>query len=400
MAMEKIILVVNPGSASKKFALYRKAKLVCSVRLEKTGTDDFCGTVQLFDDQTIRSENIHVSNEQYTNSVSFLIGLLKGQDLIKSAKDIHAIGIRIVAPGTYFQSHRKIDATYIQKLKHVTEIVPLHSKEALKEIQELKQVLPKIPLYGISDSAFHKTLPDHARTYAFPKDIAEKFELYRYGYHGISIASVIKKLKKPLRPFPKRIIVCHLGSGSSITALRNGKSIETSMGFSPLEGLCSGTRIGTIDASVLLFLLEQKELTIKECENFLNKQCGLLGLSGISADVRTLLEFEKRGDKNAKHALQTFIYQIQKQIGASIAILNGLDVLVFTGTMGERSSIIRERICANLSSFGIVIDKKKNRACEGMRTDISDQKSRIRIFVIPTDELGEMVTETERLFKQ
>ena len=361
--MGKKYLIVNIGSTSKRYAIYSNGE-------------------ELF-----RS---HLSKEEKT----FITELLFANQLIADKKEINTIGIRVVAPGEYFQENRVIDQAYIRELSKVEFSAPLHITPVLEEIQRLRKEFPKAKMVGVSDSAFHTTLPEKARYYGLPKPIADKYHVHRYGYHGISFQSVVDKL----RPLPKRTIICHLGGGSSVAAVLNGKSIDTSMGFTPLEGLLGGTRVGSIDPGAALYLGNKHKLSSKKLEAYLNSECGFKGLGG-SADMRALLELEKSPDKKkaarAKLVIETFIYGIQKYIGSYTATLNGLDLLVFTGIMGEESDIIRSRICKGLDQLGIILDPKANKHVnEGL---ISAKRSKVKVTVIISGEMREIYKETRKL---
>jgi acetate kinase len=296
------------------------------------------------------------------------------------------IGIRIVAPGTYFNHHRLIDDEYISFLKKSALIAPLHIQNVLLEIERIRKEIPNVPIYGISDSSFHRRLPMYAKRYAIAKKDTEDFDVYRFGYHGLSIISVLRKLPK----MPSRIIVCHLGGGSSISAIKDGTSVETSMGFTPLEGVVMSTRGGNIDDGVLLYLARKKQMSFTELRAYLFNNSGLLGVSNISSSVKELLDAEVSGKEGATLALDMLAHSVKKYIGAYTAELNGLDMIIFTGTIGERSAPMRERICRNLGNLGIRLNLRKNKKTDSVFSYIQSFRSKVKIVVIPTDEMGEM----------
>lgn len=260
----------------------------------------------------------------------------------------------------------------------------------------MRKTFPKTPIVGISDSAFHKNVPDFAKYYAIPKEISDKYEMYHYGYHGISVGSIVERLSKGGK-IGNKTIVCHLGGGSSVVAVKDGKSFNTSMGYSPLEGLVMATRAGDIDPVVVIHLGRKlKKEKDSELEEYFNEKCGLLGLSGISSDVRDLISAESKGDKNAKLAIDKLVMSIKKYIGAFSAQMGGLDTLVFSGTIGERSFIIRERILNGLEYLGINMNKSVNDKSEGVDAEISNSDSKVKVQVVLTDEMEDMA---ERLRK-
>ncbi len=392
MAMDKKLLVINPGSKSKKYAFYlgRKQKLTAHFETEdgkKVVTFKACGL-----------ETKHnVSPNAFNQATEYLIDHLCHIGHLKSHNDLDAIGLRIVAPGTYFQKNRLINHVFLRHLVHVKTHAPLHINPILEEIHHLHSTMPsRTKLVGISDSTFHSTLPDHARFYAIKASDSKKYDIHRFGYHGISIQSILRQVDRPL---PKRIIVCHLGGGASLTAVKYGQSIDTSMGMTPLEGLTMSTRVGDIDPGALVHLFKKKGKNIKNLEKYLNKQTGLLGISRKTSDIRQLLQLERESNKDAKLALKIFIYKIQKYIGAYTAALNGLDLLIFSATIGERSDIIRSRVCTNLDYLGLDLDTNKNKHTNSSWGYIHSSKSKVKVAVIPTQELAEIAYQTLSLLK-
>jgi len=386
-------LIVNTGSSSKKYALYTEGKELFKLHFEHEN-GDIAATTKIGE----KSHKTVVSQAQYESSLKYLLEVLLSNKVISDKGEITAIGVRIVAPGNYFLENRIIDEKYIVKLQEARQQAPLHLEPITSEIEKIKSVLPGIPMMGISDSAFHSDLSPQARLYNLPDSMAAKFGIYRFGYHGIAAQSVVNKLKILLGSVPPRTILCHLGSGSSIHAVKDGKSFDTSMGFTPLEGVTMGTRIGNIDAGAVLYLLQKSGMSPTELENYFNTECGLLGLSGKTPDIRELIELEKSGNAGAKTALDAFIYSVRKYIGAYAAAMNGLDLLVFTATIGERSSIIRERICRGLTGLGVVIDNEQNDQTISRDGLIHKEKeSSVKVAVTVTDEMGQMAKETVAL---
>ncbi|MBI5913355.1 acetate/propionate family kinase [Candidatus Azambacteria bacterium] len=388
--MEKKYLVVNLGSASKKYALYEGGKELFSAHYEKEGS-----RVIVTEGKSGARIKSVITPQDYEASAKRLADLCIASGCIATLKDISAVGFRVVASSEYFNATKHIDGEYRAKLAEEYEIAPLHVAVVSKGIEEVYALFPETPLVAVSDSAFHAELPDHARTYALPMEDSQKLSLYRYGYHGISIRSVLHTIQGLAGAVPARVIVCHLGGGASVTAVKNGKSVDTSMGFTPLEGLVMATRVGDIDSGALIYLARKLGLSLEALDEYLNHQCGLLGLSGgKESGVRELIELEKAGDAHAKLALAVFVYRIKKYIGAYTAALGGLDMLVFTATIGERSSITRARICEGLECLGITIDELKNNLIIGATSDfIDDGKHSAKVAVIRTDEMGQILAD-------
>lgn len=392
--MEKKYLIVNTGSASKKYAVYDKNGEIAFVHLE-TQEEGFVSTIRIGG----QSQTINISEKNFEKSLDYLLEVLKSKNIVSKKEDIFGIGIRVVAPGVYFQSHRIIDDLYEKNLRIAEKKAPLHLEVVIKEIGKLKSFFgKKIPMVGVSDSEFHSTMPEKAKNYAINSVDAEKYEIYRYGYHGISARSIVNKLEKS-GSLPEKMIICHLGGGISVMAVKNGKGVETSMGFTPLEGMVMANRVGDIDPGAVVYLSETLGLRGSKLLQYFNKKCGLFGLSGgLSGDVRDLFKAEEeRGDKMATKALDTYVYRIQKQIGASCVVLGGLDTLVFSGTVGERSYKMRKRICAGLESLGIIIDIKINDCMDGVDCILNTSESKVKIQVVKTNEMNVIAEETQKI---
>ncbi len=396
------ILVINRGSASEKYAIYEEGKSLGFLHLEKAdGCQDYASTLYFNNSEEIleSKEEKCITKKEFNNSLNYALnlfrdkGILVGKNIKEAKKEISGTGIRIVAPGKYFQADKIIDNIYEKEVKKVLHNAPLHILPTFELIKELKKVFKKVPIVGISDSDFHDTLPEKAKYYGLPFSDTKKYQLERFGYHGISIESILHKLKSE-GPIPERLIICHIGSGVSLTAIKNGISVDNSMGFTPLEGVMMATRAGDIDPGTVAFIGERLNLKGNKLQDYLNKKCGLLGVSEKSSDVRDLLTFEKQGDAQAKLALDMYAYKLQKQIGAYFAVLGGLDTIVFTATVGERSFIMRERICDGLESLGIKIDKIINNQSEGVDADITAPASGVKVLVRKTDEMGQIARDT------
>lgn len=389
--MEKKYLAVNNGSSSKKYALYVERDEICRLNLEKSeGKFVFSwGGIA----GVGRSE---ISEENYRDGVGFVLSFLLERKFIKDKSEIFSIGLRVVAPGQFFVQNKIIDLEYEIRLKEVSERAPLHTGPIIAEIRSLKLHLEGVPIYAVSDSAFHNTLDEVAREYSLPKEVSKQYDFRRFGYHGISMMSAVDKLSTQ-NALKEKTIICHLGSGSSITALKGGKSFDTSMGFTPLEGLPMGTRIGDVDPGMILELARKLNLSIDDLENYLNKECGLKGLSGGTADVKSLLRLQAEGDESAKFALDYFIYKIAKYIGSYCVALGGLDSLVFTGAIGERSPVIRLRILEKLEFLGVRVGQDKNAENYGEDMKISDDDSKFEVWVLTANEMRQIALEAIKI---
>lgn len=381
-----ITLVVNPGSSSKKYALYKESTLLLNAYIEKSENGfELCTVVK-----GIAQRCESLSKHDYHTSLRNFIELAIREKLILSLTDIKRVSVRVVAPGTYFQTHQVIDESFMKKLGQCVSLSPLHVPHTEKEIISLKQTIPHAKFIAVSDSAFHSTKPDVANKYSLPTEELEKLDLYRFGYHGISVSSVLNRYHSVLGVDPKRVIVCHIGNGVSVTATKNGKSVDTTMGYAPGSGLIMGSRAGDLDAGALLTLMQAKNLKPTDAQVYLQTNGGLKGISGES-DLRYVLDRSAQGKKDAILALNSFVYQIQKVIGSYLAVLNGADTLVFSATAGERSSTLRKLICEGLDGIGIKLDEDKNEACVSRDGVISALSSNIKVAVIKTDESKEIL---------
>ena len=291
--MDKKYLIVNTGSASKKFSFYIGEQKVYNAHFEME--DSLPIVTESIED---KKEKRKITKKEYDNAIRLIVESLIRHNLIKDKNDIDSVGIRIVAPGEYFLTNRLIDKEYLKKAKEALKKVPLHLGPALKEIENIKKYLgPKIAIYGVSDSAFHSTIPEETKFYAIPISDSRRLGLQMFGYHGISVQSVVSKAEKILGKLPEKTVVCHLGGGGSVTAVKEGKSINTSMGFTPLEGLVMATRVGDIDAGAVLYLSAKLKKSPHKLEEYFNNKSWLLGLSGESSDIRELLSEEDQGHR-------------------------------------------------------------------------------------------------------
>ena len=390
------ILIINTGSASKKYSIYEGEKKIYNAHFEMepsniAGEDGGYVVTETFNDTLGKEEKVKmpISGRVFERALFRLHDSLIEKKIIDSKNDIGAIGIRIVAPGEYFLQNRIVDKEFLKMAKNTLEKVPLHLGPAFEEIKMAGKVFDTKKIVGVSDSAFHKNLPDKAKYYAIPVADSRNLGLQKFGYHGISLQSVVSQTEKRLGKLPGKTIICHLGGGASVTALRNGVSVETSMGFTPLDGLVMATRVGEIDPGAVVYLADKLRLSTRKLEDYFNNKCGLLGLSGRSDDVRELIKFEAEGDKDSALALGIYVNRLKKYIGAAAAVLGGVDLLIFAGTVGERSFIMRGRICDGLGFLGIEIDSEINNKSEGVEVEINMPESKTKILVMKTDEMEE-----------
>ncbi len=382
-----ITLIINPGSSSKKYALYIEGVLALTAYVEKAEVGYvFCASRRGV--ESLPCEKL--TAVEYKDSLSKFIDVATTEKIIESKTAITRIAIRIVAPGTYFQRHRRVDEGFVTELKNTVAIAPLHGPHIQNELQTARILLPQVAILAISDSAFHRTMPAIARQYSLPADVQGRHDLYRFGYHGLSVSSVVRRIHALTGAAPKRAIVCHIGSGVSVTALHSGVSIDTTMGYAPGSGLIMGTRAGDLDAGAFLALMHARNLKPLDAQNYLQTEGGLKAIAE-EADLRLLLDRKMHGDKEAILAIDSFIYQIQKAIGSYVVALGGLDQLIFTATASERSPVLRALLCERLTALGIELDADKNEACVGRDGIISTYTSPIKVVVAKSDEAGEML---------
>ncbi len=392
MASQKVVLVSNPGSASRKYGLYRGDELLAKLHFEHEGGYVVCTTVTASHKTT---EPVPI--ERLDESTELVIAHLQAAKVLTRAEDIQAVAIRIVAPSGYFLQHRVLDDDAIEHLESLARLAPLHINVALREIKKLRIQFPVAPVVAISDSKFHSTKPDYAWNYGISLQDADRYDIKRFGYHGLSMAAACKSLHRAEK-LASKTVIAHLGSGASITAVHGGKSMDNTMGYSPLEGLIMATRSGTIDYGAIRALQISTGMKNTEMETYLNTNAGLLGLGG-SSDLRELLQREEAGDEQAALALRTYVYGVQKGIAQMAAALGGMDALVFTGTVGERSAIIRKRIVARLHYLDFYMDETANTSCTAPTAieTISKLAHSKPIYVVATDEATEIAQQAAEL---
>ncbi len=394
------VLVINCGSSSLKFQLFNMEteSVLAKGLVERIGEGD--GSKFKYDGGASKIEEI-VAAPDHGTAFEIMIGHLidKKHGVLESVKAIDAVGHRVVHGGEAFTDSALIDERVIRIVEEQAPLAPLHNPPNLTGIRAARKTLSDVPHVAVFDTAFHQTLPKHAFMYALPYELYETHRVRRYGFHGTSHKFVARRaaeiLGKPFGEFTG--ITCHLGNGCSMAAVRNGQSIDTSMGLTPLEGLIMGTRSGDIDPALPFFLSSQTRMTLAEIDTLLNRKSGVLGVSGVSNDMRELIDAAEGGNARADLALKMFAYRVKKYIGAYLAVLNGCDAIVFTGGIGERDPDQREMICSDLETLGIEIDKKLNASVIAKETIVSLPLSRVKVMIVPTNEELEIARETAEL---
>ena len=396
MAKEKLILITNPGSASRKYALYRGKEFLCSLHYEFERGKVIC-TLKRADDT---KEKISTELSDLSRTVSHLKKVLDEKGFISDEVALDAILARVVATGDCFTADHVVDEECLKQLEIAKRRTPLHVPVVANEIEKFVRIFEGTPVLTISDSAFHNDRPKIAKYYAIDMDLADKHEIKKYGAHGLSVGSIVEYMKS-VDILPEKLIVCHIGSGSSVTAVFQGKSYDTTMGYTPLEGVMMSTRSGSIDPAAALAIARAKHFTEHEdLEEYLNKKCGLLGVSGTTDDMREIIRLRNEGDERATFAQDMYAYRIRAEIGRMAAAMNGVDAIVMTATIGERSKEDRELICNELEYLGFTMDDAKNKGDFSERhTNIASDGSK-PIWVIRTDEFEEMIRRANELLEK
>ncbi len=384
--MSKLFLVTNPGSSSRKYALYRDGEEICTLHFEMEGKDVVC-TLKKPDGS---KQKLTEGFKKLTDTVKYVKDILEAEGYLNNNSKLDAVIARVAATGDYFANDHIVDDDCLKRLEAAKKRAPLHVPVVAAEIEACVKEFKGTPVITISDSAFHNTRDKVHSYYAIDTELADKAEIKRYGYHGLSIGSINEYLKDQ-NITAEKVVVCHIGSGSSATALLNGKSYDTTMGYSPLEGVMMATRCGDIDATAATQLGRELKLNAEELEEYLNKQCGLKGVGG-SDDMREIICLRDQGDERAKLAYDMYIYRIQRAIGMLAASMHGIDELVFTATVGERNAEIRRDIVAGLEYLGFKISADKNdKGLTDSRHALISTPGSKPIYVISTDETGEMI---------
>lgn len=394
------ILVINAGSSSLKYQLFDmdSGEVTAKGLCERIGVD---GRVT---HKRPGKENyvLEKALPDHETALSTVLSLITDKELgvIKDISEIDAVGHRIAHGGEKLRSSSLIGEKELEYLHSIAEINPLHGPPAIKGIEACRKILPDIPQVGVFDTAFYGTLPEYAYIYPLPYEYYEKYKVRRYGFHGTShryvTAEAAKMIGKPLSEL--KVITCHLGNGSSVTATKYGNAVWTSMGFTPQDGIMMGTRTGAIDPTVLTYIMKKEGLSAEEAEDMINRKSGLYGVSGVSSDCREVMQAEKNGDARSHLAVEMLVDSVKKAIGSSLAEMNGADVLVFTAGIGENDAEIRSRICKDMDFFGIKIDEEANvTAKRGTEQDITSADGKMRVLIIPTDEEYMIAKDTQNL---
>lgn len=393
------ILVINCGSSSLKYQLFdmNGEQVLAKGMVERIGIDGSRINHSKTGMDTIVTET---PIPDHKAGIKLVIDALvdKSHGVLSSLDELSAVGHRVVHAGEKFATSVKLDDKVMAALKECIPLAPLHNPANIMGINAVTDVLPKIQQVGVFDTAFHQTMPKNAYIYSIPYGYYEKYGVRRYGFHGTSHFYVSRRAAEMLgTPIEKlKIVTCHLGNGSSVAAVSGGKSVDTSMGFTPLAGLTMGTRCGDLDPAIVPFIAQAEKLPTEEVDSLLNKKSGLLGISGLSSDMRDIEQAADKGEERPKLALQILTYGIRKYIGAYAAAMGGLDAVVFTAGVGENSVIVRSMACEGLGFLGIELDSEKNKV-RSKETIISTDNSKVKVMVVPTNEELVIARDTKRL---
>lgn len=382
------ILVINAGSSSVKYQLIdmNDESVLASGIVERIGIDGPTLKHQAKGKEKL-VQRLHI--QDHSGAVKVVVDTLLSKEfgVISSINDIAAVGHRIAHGGDKFTQSILIDQTVIQAIKDNIELAPLHNPANIIGIEACQIVMPDIPMVAVFDTAFHQTLPKEAYLYGLSYDISTELKIRRYGFHGTShkyiALQATEAIGKDIREL--KIITCHLGNGSSVAAIKHGQSVDTSMGFTPLEGLVMGTRCGDIDPSIIQFLMHKRHMTLEEVMDFLNGECGVFGLSGKSSDFRDLWDYADKGDERCRTAIEVFCYRVKKYIGAYAAAMGGVDAIVFAGGIGENDIPVRAKILEGLEFLGVRVDYDQNNE-KGVQKVISMPESKVFVMVVLTNE--------------
>ena len=396
-----LVFILNAGSSSLKYQLMNPVtkEVLATGLCERIGLDGILKH-EFGEGQKLTLEVPMPTHKEAIELVLKTLVKSEGK-VINSIDDIDAIGHRAVHGGEEFASSVMVTAKVIETMKKLIPLAPLHNPANIMGMEICADLMPGKPNVAVFDTAFHQTMPDYAYLYALPYDQYTKHGIRKYGFHGTSHYFVSNEAKGMLdKKHNTRVIVCHLGNGSSVSAVLNGKCIDTSMGLTPVQGLMMGTRVGDIGAGAISYMMSQENITIDQALDIMNKKSGILGISGKSSDLREVLQGMQDGDDKCRLAVQMVAYNIKKYVGAYVAALDGVDALCFTGGIGENSSLIREIVCAGLDGMGLIIDPTKNNKRSSVSRDIATNSSSARIFVIPTNEEFVIANDTYKIVSE
>ncbi len=395
--MEKLYLVTNPGSSSRKYALYHDdERLICSLHFETENKSLIC-TLKRADGSSVKLTD---GFKRLADTIRYTRDILVKENYLHDGVEIAAILARVAATGDFFSDDHIVDEDCLRRLEEEKRRAPLHVPVIAAEISECLKTFPGTPVITISDSHFHHTRDDVHKYYAIDLELADRAEIKRYGYHGLSMGAV-RNFMRDEGILPSRVVACHLGSGASLTAIKDGYSYDTTMGYTPLEGVMMATRCGDLDPAAASAIQRELGFTEEGLEEYLNRQCGLLGVTGKTNDMREVIELRDNSDPRAELAYDMYIYRIQRAIGEMVAAMHGLDALVFTATIGERNAMIRQDIVAGCGYLNLELDPAKNKAGLGKAeyVNIATKKS-LPIYVIQTNETDAMIRRAKILLAQ
>lgn len=398
----KNILVLNCGSSSIKYKLFEMTskKVVANGGIEKIG---MVGSFIKFSLPNGEKKIEEIDIPEHSKGVEIIFSKLTDPQTgaLKSLNELDAVGHRMLHGGDKITKSSILTKEVLDIFESCTDMGPLHNPANLKGVNAVKALLPNIPQVGVFDTAFHQTMPDYAYMYPLPYELYEKYGIRRYGFHGTSHKYVSRRVCEYLgiSPIGKKIITCHIGNGGSISAIVDGKCVDTSMGLTPLEGLMMGTRCGDIDPAIIPYLMHHANMTVEEIDTMMNKKSGLLGISGTTSDMREIQAAHDNGDKRAALAQDMYYYRVRKYIGTYAAAMGGVDVILFTGGVGENKWNCREAACKGLEFMGVELDVEKNKTIMGEEAIISKPTSKVTVCVIPTDEELMIAMDTDELTK-
>jgi acetate kinase len=397
------ILVLNCGSSSIKYQLFDMTTSMVLAKgiVEKIGLKGSFLKNERFDGDKVKLEGEILDHQ---SGIEYILGILvsKKRGVLKDLKEIDAIGHRVVHGGETFKKSCYLDKATIKGVEECSDLAPLHNPANLKGIYAMEEVLPNVPQVGVFDTSFHQSMPDYTFMYAIPYSLYKKYGIRRYGFHGTSHSFVSRRACEFLKVDynSKKIITCHLGNGASITAIKDGKSLDTSMGLTPVEGLIMGTRSGDIDGGVVTFIMDKEEIDYTSLNTLINKHSGMLGVSGVSSDMREIESAAAEGHERAILALKMYDYRIKKYIGAYAAAMGGVDIVVFTGGIGENGWETRENICTDLEFLGIEFDRERNKGIRGKEAVITKNGSKATVVIIPTNEEFVIASDTKEIVEK
>ncbi len=396
------ILVINSGSSSIKYQLFNMetSEVLAKGLVDKIGLNGSYLKNERLDGDKVKLEgNIY----DHQNGIEYVLGVLISEKhgSLKSLDDIDAVGHRVVHGGEAFNDSVMITDEMISKMEELIELAPLHNPPNLKGIYAVTGLMPNIPQVGVFDTAFHQTMEPHSFMYAIPYSLYTKYGIRRYGFHGTSHRYVSNRVAELMNKDIKdlKIISCHLGNGASIAAIKHGKSVDTSMGLTPVEGLMMGTRTGDLDVGALTFIMSKEVIGIDATNTLLNKHSGVLGVSGVSSDMREVEEAAKAGNERALLALDMYQYRVKKYIGSYTAAMGGVDVIIFTGGIGENAVEIRENIVSNFEYLGLEFDNSKNDGVRAVEKELTKDSSKVKVWIVPTDEELVIARDTYEIVK-